>query len=122
MIRNGNKKLIYNSWLDASEKALMINYIQQKVNNWCVQHSSESFSARTFFGGENYDWSGTPLQTLYNHFAELGEDDYAVKEAGHSLGRLLKEVIYNDERLFDIIEGAYVNTYILVEDRGLEEK
>jgi len=119
MIRNGNKRLIYNSWLDESDKTLMINYIKEKVNNWCVQHSSESFSARTFFGGENYDWRGTPLIALYNHHSEFGEDYYAVKEAGKSLGRLLKEVIYKDERLFDIVEGAYVNTYILVEDRGL---
>ncbi len=61
MIRNGNKKLTYNSWLDEFEKSLMINYIQQKVNNWCVKHSSESFAAKTFFCGENYDWRGTPL-------------------------------------------------------------
>ena len=122
MIRKGNKRLIYNSWLDESEKALMINYIQQKVNNWCVQHSSEMFAARTFFGGENYDWRGTPIIALYNHYAELGEDDYAVKEAGKSLGRLLKEVIYKDERIFDIVEGAYVNTYILVKERELGER
>lgn len=117
MIRKGNKRITNNRWLEESEKTLMINYIKEKVDNWCFQYPTDSFSARTFFGGENYDWRGTPLITLYEHYAELGEDAYAVQEAGKSLGRLFKEVISIDKKLFDIVEGSYVNTYILVVEK-----
>lgn len=114
MIRNGNNQLTNVSWLEESEKVSMIDYIRDEVNSWCKNNPNQSFAARTIFGGENYDWTGTPLIPLYEYYIELGDDDYAVKEAGIALWRLLKEVISTDENAFDMVTGSYVNTYTLV--------
>lgn len=91
---------------------LMRAYIQGAVYCWCKNRPDEWFAARDLFGGENYNWEGTPLMDLYLYY--LGNDDsnhdYAVLEAGKAVGRLLKGILVDDSRTFDM-KDEYTNLY-----------
>ena len=88
-------------------------FLQGAVYCWCKNHKDEWFAARDLLGGDNYFWQGTPLYALYTHYLEgnIDNHDYAVEEAGKAAGRLLKQVLINDKRIFDTQEG-YTRMYI----------
>ena len=54
---------------------------------------------RDFMGGNNSNWKGTPLYTLYSKHRERGENrKQVIKAAGKDSGWLLKKVIKEDEK------------------------
>ncbi len=42
------------------------NFLQGAVYTWCKNRKDEWFALRDLMGGDNYDWSDTPLQVLYD--------------------------------------------------------
>ena len=56
-------------------------------------------------GGENFEWTGTPLYTLWEKHKKLGADN-PVKSAGIDAGWILKKVILNDKRKFELRESG----------------
>lgn len=97
-----------------SEEALrmMKTFLQGAVYCWCKNRKNEWFAARDLLGGDNYDWQGTPLYSLYTYYLGGNIDNhvYAVTDAGKAAGRLLKEVLINDRRTFDTEDG-YTRMY-----------
>ena len=52
-------------------------------------------------GGENFDWSDTPLFVLYERHRIRGKsDEQAIEDAGKDLGWILKQVLADDKRTF----------------------
>ena len=78
-------------------------YLQGAVYSWVKNRSGEQFAARDLVGGENYEWQGTPLIVLYEKHIALGKaSDAAVDDAAKDLGWLLKAVLNEDKRHFEI--------------------
>ncbi|MDR0330639.1 MAG: hypothetical protein LBH93_02895 [Chitinispirillales bacterium] len=81
---------------------------------------NDSFSIKKLFGGKNGDWSETPLQELYDHYARLGNDETtAMDNARKDAGKLLKTLLIKlEKRSFRVKkihqQGHDVNEYCLI--------
>ena len=55
---------------------------------------------------QNFFWEDTPAEALYRHYLEKSDNDhdYAFSEAAKAIGRLLKAVLIDDKRIFEIQE------------------
>jgi hypothetical protein len=94
------------------ERDLIKAFMQGAVYCWVKNRRDEWFAVRDLMGGENFDWNGTPLQVLFNKHIELGKDEEAaIKAAGIDLGWLVKTVLDEDRRTFDVIKEELVNKY-----------
>jgi hypothetical protein len=70
------------------------------------------FSVRDLFGGENFDWKGTPIIKLYEKHKSKGKsDDNAIKDAGKDVGWILKKVIDDDDRKFETKKEELIRKY-----------
>lgn len=74
-------------------------FLQGAVYCWCKNRPDEWFGLRDLMGGENFNWEGTPLYALWEHYNENGTED-PVLQAGVSGGHILKKVIKSDDRDF----------------------
>ncbi|RWX49440.1 hypothetical protein VU00_12562 [Candidatus Electrothrix marina] len=83
------------------EKSGIKTYLQGAVYAWAKNKPDEQFAARDLVGGENNEWSGTPLIVLYEKHLKAGKtSDEAVTAAAKDLGWLLKSVLSKDKRHF----------------------
>lgn len=92
---------------------LLRAYLQGAVYCWCnSDQKHDVFYARDFLGGENFFWEDTPAEALYRHYMEVSDEDhdYAFSEAAKAAGRLLKAVLNDDKRIFEVQDG-YVKGY-----------
>jgi hypothetical protein len=63
-------------------------------------------------GGDNRDWSGTPLEILHKKHIENGKSkEEAFENAGKECGWLLKKVISIDKRQFETEKTAINRKY-----------
>ena len=94
------------------QKDLIKAYLQGAVYSWVKNRSGEQFAARDLVGGENFEWQGTPLIVLYEKHINLGKtNDSAIEDAGKDLGWLLKAVLENDKRHFEISRSGLTAGY-----------
>ena len=94
------------------QKALIKSFLQGSVYSWVKNRSREQFAARDLVGGENYEWEGTPLCVLYDKHINLGKpSEDAVKDAGKDLGWLLKAVLAEDKRSFEVGQSGLTAGY-----------
>jgi hypothetical protein len=101
--------------LTPEEKQSIIDFLQGAVYCWCKNRPDEWFSMRDLMGGENFYWDGTPLQALFQKHIDKGKTaDDAIKAAGIDSGWLLKTVIRNDNRDFELIHQELINKYLWV--------
>lgn len=108
MITTVHKQRAITAKIDKNEQQRIKDFIQGAVYCFCKNCPNQPFSASSLFGGENYDWSGTPLIALYDWHKSCNGDP--VEMAGKDLGWLLLDVIIEDNRIFEIIEG-YTHQY-----------
>jgi len=98
--------------IEPSAMALIGAYMQGAIYSWVKNLSDRPFSVRDLVGGENYDWNGTPLIVLYEKHMNQGKDeDSAVKAAGIDLGWIVKSLLSEDKRTFDVGTNGLVKTY-----------
>lgn len=109
MLKNHSKIYDISAKITNDEKEKIFYFIQGAVYSYCKNCHGKSFAARDLFGGENADWTGTPLEVLYNWHMNNGSNN-PVNSAGKDVGKLLKSVVENDERLFNNFKD-YVNYY-----------
>lgn len=65
-------------------------------------------------GGKNYYWQGTPLIVVYERFRKANpqkSSEYAEDMAAKTIGHMLKRVIVDDKRTFDMRKQDIVNKY-----------
>jgi len=108
MITSVHKQRAITAKIGKNEQQRIKDFIQGAVYCFCKNCPNQTFSASSLFGGENYDWSGTPLIALYDWHESVNGDP--VEMAGKDLGWLLLDVIIEDSRIFEIIEG-YTHQY-----------
>lgn len=109
------KKRIYSiTDITAGNIMNMEHFVQGAVYCWCKNRPDEWFSIRELFGGQNFDWNGTPLQHLYvKHILQGRTPPYALKKASIDAGRLLAGVLQKDVRIFDN-RDRHVNEYLWI--------
>ena len=91
-------------------------YIQGAVYSFCKNNPGSWFSVRVLFGGENTDWSNTPLQKIYDYHCKVQSDE-PIKRAAIDVGRLLKRTLADDEtRVFEVKKGFKTTEYRQVRD------
>lgn len=83
------------------ENELAKAYIKGAVHGFCNNNPEHDFSARILFGGDNRDWHNTPLQDIYEYHKNANHPDSA-SQAGIDVGWLLKEVLEEDVRTFEV--------------------
>lgn len=103
--------------ISIEEQQRIKDFIQGAVYCCCKNNKGKLFSARDLFGGDNYDWSGTPLIALFDWHSTNGSKN-PVEMAGKDIGWLLLDVICRDIRMFEIVEG-YTHEYRWIYDNGV---
>jgi hypothetical protein len=94
------------------EKSLIKAFMQGAIYSWVKNRKNEPFAVRDLVGGENYEWSGTPLIVLWEKQIKLGKKDSdATDDAAKDLGWLTKTVLAEDKRNFTVEKVGLVNTY-----------
>lgn len=88
------------------------DFLQGSVRCWCKNRKGEWFFLRDLVGGDNYDWSNTPLIVLYlKHEAIEDDEDEAIKKAGYDAGWLLKTVLKEEAREFETQKSGNSRQY-----------
>jgi hypothetical protein len=96
-----------------NEYQRIYDYLQGAVYCWCKNRKGEWFSARELFGGENFDWNGTPLIKLFEKHIKKGKnEDDSIKDAGKDVGWILKKVIDDDSRDFETKKEELIRKYL----------
>jgi hypothetical protein len=112
MTLNPQSELRDVSGISDDDKNLIKAFMQGAVYCWVKNRRDEWFAVRDLMGGPNFNWDGTPLQVLFDKHIEAGKyEDSAVKAAGIDLGWLVKTVLDEDRRTFEIIKEELVNKY-----------
>jgi hypothetical protein len=102
MINKGDDMLREVSGISEVEKKGIMDFLQGSVYCWCKNNKGKWFSMLDLMGGDNRDWSGTPLEILYNKHIQNGKTvKEAFENAGKESGWLLKRVIHDDKRPFE---------------------
>lgn len=86
-------------------------HIRGAVRSFCKNNPDQEFSVRILFGGENKDWSDTPLQRIYDYYVKEGYSD-AEKRAATDVGWLLKTVLHEDKYTYDHTVSGQIRVYI----------
>lgn len=95
-----------------TEKQRIADYLQGAVYCWCKNRFEEWFSVRDLFGGDNFDWSGTPMTVLYEKHRTKGKSDSdSISDAGKDAGWILKNVIDTDRRQFETKKEELIRKY-----------
>lgn len=117
MIINDNSKVIESiSGISGLELQGIKLFLQGAVYCWVKNRKNEVFALRDLVGGENTDWSETPLEALYQKHILLKKDvESANKVAGQEAGQVLKLVLKNDSRKFELSDAGLSNGYVWVE-------
>jgi len=114
LAENNNRVRAISAKLSPFELDSIEVYIKGVVDNFCKRFPKEKFSVRIFFGGDNKDWNGTPLQKIYDYYISIGLSyKKAFNKSAIDVGRLLKKLLIEDEQLYLYIKG-YTNEYILI--------
>ena len=100
------------SGITDKEKYAIKHFMQGAVYCWLKNRSDEEFKVRDLMGGENLEWEGTPLQALYQkHIDQNKTYEQAFNSAAIDLGWLVKSVLHDDKRTFEVIDSDFVATY-----------
>lgn len=98
--------------LSDNERHLIRAFVQGAVYCWVKNRKGEWFAIRDLVGGENTDWTGTPLKPLYVKHRNSGKDaDEAFEAAAKDIGWIAKSVLAEDQRTFENDNLGYVSRY-----------
>lgn len=104
--------------ISEAERRQIEDFLQGAVYCWCKNRKDEWFALRDLMGGDNFDWSGTPLMTLYRKHKNQSVDP--IRETAKDAGWLLKAVVAKDRRRFDTKKEAQTRQYRWTEDLGTD--
>ena len=96
------------SGIKPEELEAMLHHLDGLVRGYVIGRKGVVFTIRDILGGDNFVWTGTPLQRLYEIYDEAGySEEDCIKCAGQAAGRLLKRVIIEiDGMTFELHEAV----------------
>ena len=87
-------------------------FVQGAVYCWVKNRKGEWFAIRDLVGGENTDWTDTPLEPLYTKHRNAGKGvDGAFEATAKDIGWIAKSVLADDHRTFENDHSGYVSRY-----------
>lgn len=90
-------------------------YIKGAVHSFCNNNPNQRFSVRTLFGGQNSDWSNTPLEKIYQYHRYIAPKSDPAEAAAKDVGWLLKAALKEDKRRsFEVVDG-YTKEYMMTD-------
>lgn len=92
--------------------ALAKAYIQGAVHSHCNNSPDKELSVRILFGGDNRDWTDTPLQCVYDYYCKKGAE-HPGEDAAKYIGWLFKSVLISDLRTFEYVGKTTGSLYKL---------
>jgi hypothetical protein len=114
MLINDNSQIRGNiSDIHKCDMELIKAFLQGAVYCWIKNNKEgEIFALRNLVGGENSNWTNTPLKLLYKKHKDMGKDNKTANEvAGQDAGKILKLVLNDDERKFEVSDAGFTNGY-----------
>lgn len=100
------------SGLSDADRKLIHAFVQGTVYCWVKNRKGEWFAVRDLVGGENTDWTGTPLESIYKKHRSAGKSpDDAFEASAKDIGWIVKSVLSQDDRTFEANTGGYANSY-----------
>ena len=100
------------------EIRLIKAYLQGAVYAWVRDRPGAVFAARDLVGGANFEWAGTPLYVLYKKYENTRSNEQAIEAAAKDLGWLLKSVLAEDKRNFNVTRSGLTAAYSWVGDEA----
>jgi len=105
------------SGLENMDRELIKAFMQGAIYCWVKNRPGEPFAVRDLVGGLNTNWSQTPLQVLYNRHIDAGKtDEEAFNSAAKDIGWIVKILLSEDRRVFQVDNSGFVNTYRMIGD------
>lgn len=109
MFNNEQKIRKISAKLSGEQITHIKHFIKGAVYSFCANNlaaeqdgTSQWFGVSLLFGGKNYYWK-EPLIELYDYYINAGKSsDTAKNMAGRDVGHLLKQVLQEDDRTYDI--------------------
>jgi len=112
-----NSELREPSNLDESDRARVKAFMQGAIYCWVKNKPNEPFAVRDLVGGLNTNWYQTPLQILYDRHIDTGRtEDEAFDLAAKDIGWIVKTLLAEDRRTFQVDNSGFVNTYLMIGD------
>ena len=103
--------------LEETDKRLIYAFMQGAIYCWVKNRKGEWFAVRNLVGGENADWSGTPLEKIYEKHINAGKsNDEAFEAAAKDVGWIVKAILSEDGRTFENDNSGYINSYRWLEN------
>lgn len=88
------------------------DFLQGAIYCWCKNRKGKWFTARDLLGGDNFYWEHYPLGVLYFRYIKAGHSEtYSFEQAAKDAGRILKNVLADDDRTFET-KGGYTRRYL----------
>lgn len=111
MFRNyDNKNIGPVEQMDPLKETEIRAYLLGAVHCWSKNRFNEWFTLQDLFGGENRDWTDTPLIYFYERQIQNGLSvDASFAKAAQDAGNILKSVILYDVKEYDTIKNGYEN-------------
>lgn len=95
-------------------------YIQGAVHSHCNTNHDKPLSVRILFGGENRNWTDTPLQIIYDYHKSMQAKNPA-EQAAKDVGWLFKKVLMEDSRTFEYVGKDTGSIYVLANKKLQED-
>jgi len=103
--------------LNENDRKLIRAFMQGAIYCWVKNQPNEPFAVRDLVGGLNTNWNQTPLQILYDRHIKSGRtDDEAFDLAAIDIGWIVKSLLAEDRRTFQVDNSGFVNTYFMIGD------
>ena len=117
MTLNPESELREPSGLENTDRELIKAFMQGAIYCWVKNRPEEPFAVRDLVGGLNTNWSQTPLQVLYDRHIDAGKnDEEAFNSAAKDIGWIVKTLLSEDRRVFQVDNSGFVNTYRMIGD------
>jgi len=105
------------SGMNVTDRELIRAFMQGAIYCWVKNRPEEPFAVRDLVGGMNTNWSQTPLQVLYDRHIDSGKtEDDAFDAAAKDIGWIVKTLLSEDRRTFEVDNSGFVNTYHMIGD------
>ena len=105
------------SGIENAARELIRAFMQGAVYCWVKNRPEKAFAVRDLVGGLNTNWSGTPLQVLYDRHIDADRtSEDAFDAAAKDLGWIVKTLLSEDRRIFQVDNSGFVNTYLMIGD------
>lgn len=103
--------------LGSNDRDLIRAFMQGAIYCWVKNQPNKPFAVRDLVGGLNTNWNQTPLQVLYDRHINAGRaEEVAFDMAAKDIGWIVKTLLSEDRRIFQVDNSGFVNTYRMIGD------